>query len=182
MENTVLEMVKNDIELCEQSQNQAAGSQDVYEMLIARYTTFYPKFKDEIPASGKAAPLGMPFDYRREIRTIKAKLETLLAAGYRFEIPVNEKKVPLVKIDNRNENTLTVNITFDMVRQQIEDMSALSKTQIDEVLEKIKELEDIVNSDDKKPAKWERAKKILLWVADKGVDVGIAMLPLLLKI
>lgn len=30
--------------------------------------------------------------------------------------------------------------------------------------------------------KWENAKGIVKWIADKGVDVGIALLPLLMQI
>ena len=31
-------------------------------------------------------------------------------------------------------------------------------------------------------AKWEKVKPVLTWLADKSCDVGIALLPLLLKI
>jgi len=47
---------------------------------------------------------------------------------------------------------------------------------------KINELEKIVKSPDRKSKKWENAKGIVKWIADKGVDVGIALLPLLLQI
>ena len=46
----------------------------------------------------------------------------------------------------------------------------------------INELEKIVKSSDRKSKKWENAKGIVKWIADKGVDVGIALLPLLLQI
>jgi len=177
----IIDMVKADIIRCEQAQSNKEGSQKLYSNLIARYSTFYPNFKDEIPTGSKIAVTG-GFDYRWELSSIKSKLETLLAAGYSFKIPAKSSDKPLVHIDNRNENHISVNVTFDMVRQQVEEMSALSQSQIDEVLSKIKELEEIVNSKDKKSAKWEKAKKVLLWIADKGVDVGIAMLPLILKI
>ena len=47
---------------------------------------------------------------------------------------------------------------------------------------KISELERIINSSDRKTKKWENAKGIIKWIADKGVDVGIALLPLLLQL
>ena len=63
-----------------------------------------------------------------------------------------------------------------------EFMSALPDTEIEEILNKIDELEKIVKSSERKSKKWENAKSIIKWIADKGVDVGIALLPLLLQI
>ena len=182
MDEKIREMVEADMSRCEQAQYQARGSQELYEELIARYSTFYSNFKAEIPTSNKVAFRDHPADYRKELMSIKSKLEALLLAGFRFEIPCKDEKVPIVQIENRNENRVTVNVTFDMVREQVEDMSALSHEQIQEVLLKISELEKIINSNKKRNEKWKHASKILLWIADKGVDVGIAMLPLLLKI
>ena len=44
------------------------------------------------------------------------------------------------------------------------------------------ELEKIVKSSESRSKKWENAKEIIKWIADKSVDVGIALLPLLLRI
>ena len=61
-------------------------------------------------------------------------------------------------------------------------MSSLSENEIEEIQSKINALEEIVNSKESKSKKWSKAKDIIKWVADKGVDVGIALLPLILKI
>ena len=61
-------------------------------------------------------------------------------------------------------------------------MSSLQDAEIEEILGKITELESIIASKDRKTKKWEQAKGIIKWVADKGIDVGIALLPLILKI
>ena len=55
-------------------------------------------------------------------------------------------------------------------------------SELRDILKKVEELEVIVQSQDRRTKKWENAKEIIKWVADKGVDVGIALLPLLLKI
>lgn len=47
---------------------------------------------------------------------------------------------------------------------------------------KVSALDGIVNSQDRKNKKWENANSIIKWIADKGVDVGLAFLPLLMKI
>jgi len=93
-------------------------------------------------------------------------------------------------LDHNSEHNLVVNntinnsvdITFDSVKSQIENMGALTQPEIDEVINKISQLENIVNSSTKRTQKWESAKGIIRWIADKGVDVGIALLPLLLQI
>lgn len=61
-------------------------------------------------------------------------------------------------------------------------MSALPDAEIREILSRIDELEAIVKSSERRSKKWENAKEIIKWIADKGVDVGIALLPLLLQI
>ncbi|WP_298842555.1 hypothetical protein [Clostridium sp.] len=61
-------------------------------------------------------------------------------------------------------------------------MSSLSELEIEEILHKINDIEQIIQSTERKSKKWENAKEIIKWIADKGVDVGIALLPLLLKI
>ena len=53
--------------------------------------------------------------------------------------------------------------------------------EIEEIQNKINAIEEIVNSKDSKSKKWSKAKEIVKWIADKGVDVGITLLPLLLK-
>ena len=61
-------------------------------------------------------------------------------------------------------------------------MSSLTDEETEEILAKIDELEEIINSNDKKKNKREKTKSVLFWLADKSFDVGIALLPLLLKI
>lgn len=83
---------------------------------------------------------------------------------------------------NHNENHNTMTVTFEAVREAIDNMTSLPDEEIQEVKKKIDELEAIVKSKDSKSKKWSKAKDIIKWVADKGVDVGIALLPLILQI
>ena len=104
------------------------------------------------------------------------------ALGYPSLQEVIPQSVPMVQITNTNENKVDINISFNDVRREIENMSALPDTEIEDILNKIDELEKIVKSSERKSKKWENAKGIIKWIADKGVDVGIALLPLLLQI
>ena len=110
------------------------------------------------------------------LEMVKSKLLT-----YRFEanaiagqIPkVSEKQSGIIVTVNNNVN---INITFEEVREKIEDMTSLTDNETKEILDKINEIETIINSNEKKKTKWEKAKPVLTWLADKSFDVGVAIL------
>lgn len=83
---------------------------------------------------------------------------------------------------NINENHNSIDMSFNMARETINSMTALTNEEIEEIQKRINELEEIVSSKDSKSKKWSKAKEVIKWVADKGVDIGIALLPLVLKI
>lgn len=91
--------------------------------------------------------------------------------------PINE-----VTVSVNNTNEVNITVSFEQAREQIEDMTSLTNEETEEILAKISELEEIINSKDKGKHKWEKAKKVLVWLADKSFDVGMVLLPLLLKI
>ena len=61
-------------------------------------------------------------------------------------------------------------------------MTGLSESETDETLARVNEIQNIVNQNESRKAKWQKVKPILNWLADKSVDVGCALLPLILKI
>jgi len=110
------------------------------------------------------------------LQLFKAKLET-----FKFQMNVNiPSDIPSTQVNVTNNVSLTV--TFEQVRSRIEDMTSLTSEETNEILEKISELEEIINSKDKKKTKWEKVKPVLVWLADKSFDVGMALLPLLLNL
>lgn len=110
------------------------------------------------------------------LEMVKSKLLT-----YRFEAnAINLPQLPATQV-NVNNN-INVSITFEEVREKIEDMTSLTNEETKEVLTKISEIEEVVKSNDKKKIKWEKIKPVLVWLADKSFDIGTAILPLLLKI
>ena len=84
-------------------------------------------------------------------------------------------------INNANSVDVSVNVSFSDVRQQVENMTALKEEEIQEILQKIDELEQIANSNERKTKKWKGLNGVLKWIADKSVDVGIALLPLVIE-
>lgn len=110
------------------------------------------------------------------LKLVKSKLET-------FRFQANAISLPQLPSTQVNvNNNINISITFEEVREKIEDMTSLTNEETEEVLAKISEIEEVVKSNDKKKTKWEKIKPVLVWLADKSLDIGTALLPLLLKI
>lgn len=119
---------------------------------------------------------------RHNLFVLKNKLVAFKNYGYK-----NRKKLSSnngINIQNHLSatQTQTVNISFESVKKQIEDMTGLSDAETKETLDKIDEIKAIVELKEPKKSKWQKIKPILTWLADKSVDVGIALIPLILKI
>lgn len=80
---------------------------------------------------------------------------------------------------NTNTNTITNTVNFNAVLQNIKDNESLTEEQTKEALQKLEELKTIYKSKDSKKTKWAKVKPIMIWLADKSVDVCIAFLPLI---
>ena len=168
------------------SQTPECAKQQLYQEITAKYHTCIPKlgyglwnynftteFYDEV--SGESL--------FHNLRQIYNKILTYKKLGYPgLQEKVNSAPSTVVQVTNNNENRIDVDISFNSVREKVKVMSALPEAEINEILRKIDEIENIVHSSDRKAKKWENAKNIIKWIADKGVDVGITLLPLLLQI
>lgn len=88
-----------------------------------------------------------------------------------------------INVSVYNTNQVDVRISFEQVRNSIKNSKLnLPPDEINEILEKIDVIEKIIKSQKDKKDKWEQLKGILKWIADKSVDVGIAILPLLTEL
>lgn len=120
--------------------------------------------------------------------SIKDNLNSMRAKIESFGMGFNVKQVqtPSANVNvsnvNSNINDIRIDITFEQAREQIEDMTSLTNEQTKEILDKITEIENAVSSKDAKKSKWEKIKPILKWLTDKSFDVGMVILPLLLKL
>lgn len=101
-----------------------------------------------------------------------------------FERQTNRTYAPNnnVSVNVSNTNEVNVSVSFEDVRKQIEDMTSLTASQTKDALDKVTEIESVVNGTGSKKSKWEKIKPILTWLADKSFDVAMTMLPLLLKV
>lgn len=158
----------------------------LYKVVTAKYHSYIPGFSDGL--YGYIQAYGLYEDVSEEslfhnLEQIYNKMLSFKALGFpSLKNNTTPQAVPVVQINNTNENKIDIKISFNDVRKEIENMSALPDNEIEDILSKIDELEKIVKSSERKSKKWENAKGIVKWIADKGVDVGIALLPLLLQI
>ena len=129
------------------------------------------------------------FDYKwldtdsliHNLTMMSSKLKGFIE-GWNHNISTGKAFSPSQDVNVVVNNQVNINITFEEVRKKIEDMTSLTNEETGEILAKISEIEEVVKGSDKKKTKWEKIKPVLVWLADKSCDVGIALLPLLLKI
>jgi len=185
-------MVNEDIQKCEEYLSGERGEQQGLELhleLITKYPAYIPNFGDSLYNYSKDHGFVMQ-DYFgldsaiHNLIAIKNKLIAFRNYGYKNPAKAGKQNSSRINIENNltATQTQTVTVSFEAVKRQIECMSGLSDSETKETLEKIDEIQAIVELKEPKKTKWQKIKPILVWLADKSVDVGIAVLPLLLKI
>ena len=74
--------------------------------------------------------------------------------------------------------TVDISIVFENAVRQVED-ACLPDAQEKEVLAKIQELKDIMESKESKGKRWTKIKDFFKWVAEQGIQVASIIVPLL---
>ncbi|PKM62368.1 MAG: tryptophan--tRNA ligase [Firmicutes bacterium HGW-Firmicutes-21] len=188
--SSFVQMVNEDIERCElylSSERIKQKGKELHLELITRYPAYIDSFGDSLynysQDSGFINVEFFGYDAMiHNLAAIKNKLIAFKNFGYKNQKVTSE--VSEINIENNlnAKQTQIVNISFDNVKEQIENMTGLSEAETKDVLEKIDSIKVIIESEEPKKTKWQKSKSILTWLADKSVDVGLAVIPLLLKI
>jgi len=182
LSNSFLNMLREDIKKTEILLSEKDDNDDfvsLHKELDSKYQSCFDNWGDGM--YGYISNSGFHYEMisaKHNVEIMLGKIKALLAQGSSFT------KNSGVNINSHLSNSVDINIsiTFDSAREKIENMTALSETQIKEIIDKIDDIQKIVESTESKHKKWNRLRDIIKWIADKGVDVGIALLPLLLKI
>lgn len=177
-----LKSVIADCNNCEMEENEKLV---LYKDITGKYHAYIPRLSDGL--YGFYQQTAIYDDVSGEalfhnLRQVYNKMLSFKALGYPTLKDNAPQSAPIVQITNKNENHNDINISISDIRNRIENMSALKDSEIDEILNKIDELEKIIQSSERKTKKWENAKEIVKWIAEKSVDVGMVLLPLVLKI
>lgn len=173
-----IKIIDKDIEKCnhEISSGNKTSRGELHKTLASKYGKIIDGFNEELKSlfyddDGTYVKLNLEI--------MRDKLVLFKAMGFENKYSL---KVSDVTVNSTNQFAVNVNISFDEAKEKIETMTSLRESEIEEIILKINELEKIINSSERKTKKWERAKEIIKWAADKSVDVGITLLPLFLKI
>lgn len=124
---------------------------------------------------------------RKDFHTIKGVLDSFIRNKGKLDFVFDsESKKIIINNNNISTNTNTnTNLTEIKIEQVIETISnngSIPQKEIDEILAYLSELENIVKGSDTKPKKWERIKDITKYILDKGIDIGITVLPYILSV
>lgn len=88
------------------------------------------------------------------------------------------------KIEQHNNQSQSqqqsISISFDQVINWVQDNPSLGSAETEVILAKVREIQAVAESPEPKKTKWEKMKPFLLWLGDKGVDLAIQVIPLIL--
>ncbi len=132
-------------------------------------------------------------DYIGDVKLLKQKLINYIAniqqekAKMEYELELARLKQPRVsahaEANPTQTTTSTINVTISLEQaiKQLDEISAdnLSTTDKDTLKEYLYSLEGSKAAKDKEKF-WSKAKEILRFIADKGADAAIAVLPLII--
>lgn len=159
---------------------------NVHIQMDGRYTTYIPDFGKSM--YGYSNDNGFAYEYMdnksllHNLFIMRGRLE-----GYIHIFPIVEASriKQGINVNNvvpvTNTNKIGINVSFKEVSQQIEKMPGLTEKETDEIKDKITELEKINNEEISKKKKWEKIKPIVSFVLDKGADVAVPILSLVLQ-
>lgn len=179
-----LEMIEADIKRIDESITSGTDVQrwELFREIDGKYQSCITDFYKGMWESSHSSKIlyfnqlkGKPNEVLENLKMAKAKLEV-------FRYGANATSLRTSPSTNVSVTTnVNVSVTFAQVRSQIEDMTALSREQTDEILEKINELEEISKEKSSRKTKWEKVKPIIAFTLDKGADVAIAILSLVMQ-
>lgn len=181
-----LEMVENDIKRIDECLKGTHQQQaELFLELDGRYQSCINNWYNSMQGTNPQHTTIQHFKFKTRSDMLIDNLKLAKSKLKSFKYGVNVAsfpEYPANQININNSNAIQVNITFEDVRSQVDDMTSLTEEETKEILERIDELEEIVNSKDKKKTKWQKVAQILKWLAEKSCDVGMVLLPLILKI
>lgn len=119
---------------------------------------------------------GVQVMLERYAETLCEKNEDKLSASPLIQVTNN----PTVTANATNNSIINISVGIQNAISQVHD-ACLPDAQEKEVLEKIQELKEIVDSKESKKNKWTKIKTFFKWVAEQGIQVASIIVPLLVN-
>ncbi|MDA3732374.1 hypothetical protein PBV87_12835 [Niameybacter massiliensis] len=130
--------------------------------------------------------------YLSDLERVKKKLELFVSGGKQLVCKHSESLI--VNNSNTNENTnnntnsnsnsntIDINILIQNTISEIEDDESLGEKEVEEIISRIREIEKVANTDEKRAGKWKKLKDSFNWLSTKGVDIACKIIPIILKV
>ena len=164
--------------------NDVKAAEDFQDLIIGVYNSEIESLKTGLDNySGGSICSGRPIDFIGDVKKLKAKLinyQENLESGLYKDILMGKSSAINVNQTAHQTNENNISITFEQTMNNIsslksEDLSDEDKDILTGKLAKMSATKD-------KSKRWETAKDILKWIADKSVSVGIAALPYIVEL
>lgn len=184
-QDTREEIIKGDIAAIDNAieSNDKEKLKSVHIMIEGKYSSYIHNFGHSMHEYSEKN--GFEYDFIGQeafihnLLLMKAKLQGLICNFSNksdFSMPPNSINV---NVTNTNEVNLT--ISFEHAKETIENMPGLNDADTEEIKTKIDELETITKEKISKKKKWEKVKPILIFALDKGADVAITIMSLIIQ-
>lgn len=189
--NQIKREVKSDIVKIEEAIKQTDEEilRDVHMLIDGKYQTKIEKWGlSQYGWRDKYGFLYGSLSYdslKHNLQNMKSKLEGYIQDVSLKPLSIRQPATKSINFYNNNENVINNNLTninFNSIEQKIKECEYLTDEETKEALAKLKELQKISESNDSRKNKWEKSKKILIWLADKSVDIAIAYFPVIMSI
>ena len=175
-------MVRKDIELCDEYIAKDMATHSQVNALLGKYVMDYPDFNKNIIAY--ASVPGHETNEIENIKIIKSKLEYLLNRSDNPDLynKQNNSGITISNVNNNNNtNNVNLNMSIEDIKSNIDENTYLSDLDKKELLGKLDEIIELQKSKESKTKKWDKAKKNLAFLLDKGADIAIMYIPQILK-
>ena len=155
----------------------------VHISIDGKYGAYIPNFGQSMYGYSKQS--GFNYELiggealKHNLGLMKARLQGYICNS--LELPKPGASQNNINISVPVTNEISIDITFEQAKQQIENMPGLTDADTEEIKSKIAELEDIAKEQTPKKKKWEKVKPILKFALDKGADVAITIMGLIMQ-
>lgn len=112
------------------------------------------------------------------LQLMHAKLDGYILG---FNNSANHNEIKSQDVNVTVNNTVNITISIEEAKRKIDDMPGLTDADTETIKSKIDELDEISKEDAPKKKKWEKVKPILAFALDKGADVAITIMGLVLQ-
>lgn len=177
---------KHEIDYAIETQDVAIIQKLIFE-LIATYIELIPRIKDDLMIYH--TDVMTLSGYKIDLETIYKQVEHYARNNTVVELPQMRSK-----IFNRGSEIessqprygkrqgLDLSNAFQVLYTETQNNGHLTRTQIDEIMDKLKALETISKSNDPRPTKWYHAGEIIQWLGSTSVDIGVKFMPIIMRI